>query len=306
MGPFHFRKRRTLGFPITLSVVLMTFNVMLMVSWIVLLAQLNSWGPLTIGTIIFALILVGLMVYLVITIKEVRLNQRQVNFVDSVTHELKSPIASLRLYLETLEMRELDPEKRAAFYRVMDSELTRLDSLINQLLEVGRLDAIGHHSEPEDISLGPLLERCAETARVHHKCADATVFRFDVEPAVVHARPMVLEMIFGNLLDNAIKYAATTPAVDVEVRVRKRNRVVTRICDNGEGVPHEMRNKIFKMFYRGGNELERTKKGTGLGLYIVRTLVHLLKGTISVKNRENGPGSVFEVDLPGRAETCES
>ena len=306
MAPFHFRKRRTLGLPITLSVVLMTFNVMLMVCWIVLLAQRDSWGWLTIGTVAFALILVGLMVYLVITIKEVRLNQRQVNFVDSVTHELKSPLASLRLYLETLELRELDAEQRISFYRVMESELARLDSLINQLLEVGRLDAIGHRFEPEDISLGPLLERCAETACAHHKCADKNVFRFDVEPAVIHARPMVLEMIFSNLLDNAIKYAAASPSVDVEVRVRKRDRVVTRICDNGAGVPHEMRKKIFKMFYRGGNELERTKKGTGLGLYIVRTLVHLLKGTVTVLDRQSGPGSVFEIDLPGRAESCES
>ncbi|MGE3316443.1 MAG: ATP-binding protein [Planctomycetaceae bacterium] len=306
MAPFNFRKRRNLSLPITLSVILMSLNVLLMVCWIVLLAQQNSWGALTIGTIVFALILAGLIVYMVITIKEVRLNQRQVNFVDSVTHELKSPLASLRLYLETLEMRELDAKQRESFYRVMESELLRLESLINQLLEVGRLDAIGHRSEPEDVSLLPLLERCAETARVHHKCADPHVFKFDVEPAVIRARPMVLEMIFGNLLDNALKYSAASPSVDVEVRVRKRDRVVTRISDNGVGVPPEMRKAIFKMFYRGGNELERTKKGTGLGLYIVRTLVLLLKGSIVVRDRDQGPGSVFEIELPGRAEVCES
>lgn len=305
-SPFHFRKGRRLSFPITLSVVLMSLNVLLMVCWIVLLAQQNSWGYLTIGTIIFALILAGLIVYMVITIKEVRLNQRQVNFVDSVTHELKSPIASLRLYLETLEMRELDAKQRESFYRVMESELFRLDTLINQLLEVGRLDAIGHRSEPEDVAIGPLLKRCAETACAHHKCAAANVFTFDVEPAVIRARPMILEMIFGNLLDNAIKYSAAVPSVDVEVRVRKRDRVITRISDNGTGVPPEMRKAIFRMFYRGGNELERTKKGTGLGLYIVRTLVHMLKGSVVVRDRDQGPGSVFEVELPGRAEACES
>jgi len=306
VATFHFRKRRALSLPIMLSVVLMTFNVMLMVCWIVLLAQLNSWGALTIGTIVFALILVGLSVYLVITIKEVRLNQRQVNFVDSVTHELKSPIASLKLYLETLEMRELDPQQRFSFYRVMETELARLDSLINQLLEVGRLDAIGHRSQPEDVPLGPLLKRCAQLACAHHQCAEDQVFKFDVEPAIIRARPMVLEMIFGNLLDNAIKYAAASPSVDVQVRVQRRDRVVTRICDNGRGVPPDMRKKIFKMFYRGGKELERTQKGTGLGLYIVRTLVHLLKGSVSVRDREGGTGSVFEVELPGRAEACES
>ena len=117
---------------------------------------------------------------------------------------------------------------------------------------------------------------------------------------------MVLEMIFGNLIDNAIKYGANEPTVEVQVRVGERGRVVTRICDNGDGIAPSQRKKIFKMFYRGGSELERTQKGTGLGLYIVRTLVHMLKGTVTVQNRVSGKGSVFEVNLPGRAELCES
>src|SRR5690606_18883847 len=124
----------------------------------------------------------------------------------------------------------------------------------------------------------------------------------DVEPSVVHARRLVLEMIFGNLLDNAIKYAGKVPAVEVRVRANGDGRVVTQIIDNGEGVPPHLRKKIFKIFYRGGNELERKQKGTGLGLYIVRTLVRILKGRITVLDREGESGSVFEVDLPGRAE----
>ena len=296
------RKRITLHLPITLIVILMTLNIALMVCWIVLLAQLNSWSALTIGTVFFALILVGLVVYLIYSIKAVRLHQRQVNFVDSVTHELKSPIASLRLYLETLEMRTLGEPQRIEFYRVMESELQRLDALINQLLEVGRLDAIGHETAPEEISLEPLLVRCAETVCAHHQRARPEVFRFDIEPATIHARRIVLEMIFGNLLDNAVKYSLPSPSIDVEVRVKDRVRVVTRICDNGDGIPADMRKKVFKIFYRGGDELHRRQKGTGLGLYIVRTLVQFLKGKVSVHEREGGPGSVFEVELPGRCE----
>src|ERR1700730_2894556 len=184
----------------------------------------------------------------------------------------------------------------------MEGELTRLNSLINQLLEVGRLDAIGHRYESVEVPLEPLLRQCAKSASAHHKREEGQVFTFDVEPAVVQARPMVLEMIFGNLIDNAIKYGANEPTVEVQVRVGERGRVVTRICDNGDGIPPRQRKKIFKMFYRGGNELERTQKGTGLGLYIVRTLVHMLKGTVTVQNRVAGKGSVFEVSLPGRAE----
>ncbi len=302
-GPF---RKRTLKLPITLSVLLMVVNVALMVCWIILLARAKEWAPLTIGTIVFALVLVGLSVYLFITIKEHRLNQRQANFVDSVTHELKSPIASLRLYLETLQMRNLTDEQRGEFYGVMDGELQRLDHLISQLLEVGRLDASGHQADPEDVALEPLIRRCARTACGHHECDEQTVFSYDVEPAVVHARPMLLEMIFGNILDNSIKYADDEPRVDVTVKVDDEKRVVVRIADNGEGVPAENRRKIFRIFYRGGSELERKRTGTGLGLYIVRTLVHLLKGEVSVHDRDGAAGSVFEVQLPGKTDPCES
>ncbi len=279
----------------------MGLNVVLMVCWIVLLSYMNEWGALTIGTVAFALILVVSGFYLFLTIKEVRLNQRQANFVDSVTHELKTPIASLRLYLDTLRMRHLDSRQQEEFYNVMDSELVRLDHLINQLLEVARLDAIGQEAEPEDIELEPLLRRCAEAACRHHKRQLADVFEFEIEPAVIHARRLPLEMIFGNLIDNAIKYGATEPRVGVSVHVTSRGRVVTRITDNGEGVPPLLRGKIFKIFYRGGSELERRQKGTGVGLYIVRTLVGLVKGKVRVLDHEPEPGSVFEVELPGRA-----
>lgn len=284
----------------------MSLNVVLMIFWIILLARQQEWGGLAIGTVGFSVILVGIAAYMVIAVKEIRLNQRQSNFVDSVTHELKSPIATLKLYLETMQLRQLEEDQRAQFYDVMEAELLRLDSLISQLLEVGRLDAIGHRSEPVDVPLEPLLRRCAKAASAHHKRDEKDVFTFEIEPAVVHARPIVLEMIFGNLLDNAIKYAAAEPAVAVEVKIATRGRIVARICDNGSGVPPGQRKKIFQMFYRGGNELERTQKGTGLGLYIVRTLVHLLKGTVTIRDREEGKGSVFEINLPGRSQACES
>lgn len=282
---------------------MMTLNTALMICWIVLLARIESWNALTIGTIVFALILVGMLFYMFLTVKEVRLNQRQSNFVDSVTHELKTPISALKLYLETLQIRQLTDEQRTDFYETMEHELQRLDHLISQLLEVGRLDAIGHQSAPEDISLERLLRRCAVSACAHHNKDHEQVVSFDVEPIVVHSRPVVLEMIFGNLLDNAIKYAGDPPIVSVQIRMKGTDRVTVRITDNGEGVPADLRRKVFQIFYRGGDELERRQKGTGLGLYISRTLTHILKGKISVHDRPEGSGSVFEVDLPGRPES---
>ncbi len=294
------RSRSTLRLPITLGVVLMTLNVTMLICWIVILAQAAGWGALIVGVVVFALILVGLSFYLFLMIKEVRLNQRQANFVDSVTHELKSPIASLKLYLETLEMRPVSEEQRAKFYRVMDQELERLDHLITQLLEVGRIDAIGEQSDPEDILVESMLRRCGAAACAHHKRDEAETISYDMQPAVLYARPLLTETIFRNLMDNAIKYAGDPAKVEVNVRVTDRGRVITRIADNGDGVPPELRKRIFGMFFRAGSELTRRQKGTGLGLYIVSNLVRQMKGRVSVHDRPGLSGSVFEVDLPGR------
>lgn len=291
------RKRRSFHLPIWTSVVLLTINITLLVVFIILS---NDVVPaLTTGTIAISLGLFGLAFYLFLTIKEIKLNRRQANFVDSVTHELKTPIASLKLYLETLQMRQLDENQQKEFFGVMGAELERLDRLINQLLEVGRLDAVAHLSEPEDVDLEQLLRHCAETACAHYQQDTDQTVSFDCEPVTIRARRMLLEMIFGNLLDNAIKYGAEQPRVDVEVQLLDRGRVLVRIGDNGSGVRADLRKKVFRLFFRAGNELQRSQKGTGLGLYIVRTLVHLLKGRVAVYDRSSGQGSIFEVELPG-------
>lgn len=301
----YFRRRRTLHLPVTLSVVLMVLNIVLMVFWIVLLARGTYYLALTFGTVLFSLSLVGLVVYLIVTVKEVRLNQRQANFVDSVTHELKSPIASLKLYLETLQMRTVSDEQRSKFYRFMMDDLNRLDRLINQLLEVGRLDAIATVTTEEDIPAEELLRECAAAACVHHHQPLDRV-TFDIQPAILRGGRLALEMVFRNLLDNALKYGGDDPQVEVQVRVVGKDKVVTRISDNGAGVPADIRTKVFGLFYRGGSELERKHSGTGLGLYIVYTLVRKMKGRVTIHSRGRLPGAVFKVELPGRAESCAS
>jgi two-component system, OmpR family, phosphate regulon sensor histidine kinase PhoR len=300
---FYFRKRSTLRLPLTLSVTLMVLNVALMICWIVLLAQRAWWTSLTVGVVAFTLILIGLSFWLVLTIKEIRLNNRQANFVDSVTHELKSPIAALKLYLETLTMRNLDDHRRQEFHSVMARELERLDQLISQLLEVGRLDAIGEHEHAEDVPLEPLLRRCAQTACTHHRVSIDQTVQFRCAPVALNARRIVLEMVFTNLLDNAVKYGGDPPHVEVDVEPSGTNRVRVRITNDGPGIPYEDRRKIFGIFYRGGSELQRRRKGTGLGLYIVSTLVRKMRGRVHVADRSDGkPGCEFEIDLPGRVE----
>lgn len=299
-------RRPRMRFPITLSVLLIVLNVALMVCWIVLLAMESYWSALAIGTVIFALILVGLVLWLVVSLKEISLGLRQANFVDSVTHELKTPIASLKLYLDTLQLRKLDEPKREEFYRVMEQDLDRLDGLINQLLQVGRLDALVTESQMEEIELEPLLRHCATAACHLHERPTETV-QIDVQPSIVRGVRLALEMVFGNLIDNAIKYGGPNPEVRIEAAGVGTGRIVTRVMDNGEGVPADLRKKIFSLFFRGGRELERTRSGTGLGLYIVHTLVKKMRGRISVHNHPGRTsGSCFEVELPGRSLPCAS
>ena len=281
--------------------VLASLNITLMVILIIQLAVEHLWLSLIVDSLALGISLFGISFYSFLTIKEIQLNRRQSNFVDSVTHELKTPIAALRLYLDTLIMRELAADDRREFYQTMETELERLDRLINQLLEVGRLDAIGSQTEPENVDLSALLEASAELACRHHKLKMSDVFTFDLMPLAIHSRRMLLEMVFGNLIDNAVKYGGEPPRVHVTSRTIGREKIVVRVKDCGVGVPEDQRNKIFRLFFRGNDELERTRSGTGLGLYIVRTLVGIMKGKVTVDDAPDGIGSVFEVTIPVRS-----
>ena len=220
-------------------------------------------GALTIGIVAFAALLIGLSFYLMLLLNERKLNQRQVNFLDSVTHELKSPIASLKLYLETLQLRALDAENRRHFYDVMNGELQRLDQLITQLLQVARLDAIGDDAGPEVIPLAPILMECADTVAAHHRCLFESTFEMKLGSVSIKAPRIVLELIFSNLIDNAVKYAGQPPRVSIHVTRLNNHRVAVRIEDNGLGIPRRDRRNIFRLFFRGGDELHRSRREQG-------------------------------------------
>jgi signal transduction histidine kinase len=239
--------------------------------------------------------------YLTLTIKAINLSQRQSNFIDSVTHELKSPIASLKLYLQTLGRRQVSAAEQEGFYKDMLEDVERLDQLINHLLDAARLEKDRVGPPPGDVRLDEVIRSCAAGVRLQYKI-DEHAIRLDLEPCIVRAVPVDLELIFRNLIDNAVKYADDDrPQVDVTLRAALDERVCARVIDNGHGIPLAKRHRIFGRFVRLGSELEREKPGTGLGLYIVRTMVSRLGGTIRVLDRDRGTGASFEVLLPGRA-----
>ncbi len=291
-------RRRSVGWPITLGVVMIVLLVLLLVGWIVL--SVGSWSLLAVGTTFLVLVLVGVVLYLTIAVQQISLNQRQSNFIDSVTHELKSPIASLKLYLQTLSRRSVTEEQQADFYRFMLDDLNRLDTLINHLLDAARLDQAPLDQEATDVRLDQVLETCVRTVCLRHQLPAETV-TLEAVPCVVRARPVDVEIVFRNLIDNAVKYSGPQAQVAVESWTNGRGAVTTRVSDNGPGIPAKLRRKIFGRFVRLGNELERSQSGTGLGLYIVRTLVSRMKGKVSVRGRGSQPGTIFEVELPGRA-----
>ncbi len=295
-------RRRSLGWPITLGVVMIILLIALTVGWILLAAAIRVntgafWTILTLGTTFLVLVLVGVVLYLLLSIKEINLNRRQANFIDSVTHELKSPIASLKLYLQTMRRHSLGEQERIEFTKFMLEDVERLDALITHLLEAARLEQQPVEDEAVDIDLSLLLRGCAEAACNRYGLPAETI-RLRLNTAIVRADHVDLEIVFRNLVDNALKYSGDNPQVEIDCSVDGLGMTVTRIADNGPGIPSKFRRKIFWRFYRIGSELERSQSGTGLGLYIVQTLVRRLRGQVNVTGRGSLPGTVFEVKLP--------
>jgi len=274
--------------------------VALIVGWILLSlnSPLNSpvyWALLSVGTLMFVLVLVGVVIYLTLTIKAINLTRRQSNFIDSVTHELKSPIASLKLYLQTMSMRQVSEQERDQFQKFMMEDVERLDGLISHLLDAGNIDS-RRRKLSDPIELAELIRGVGETVCLRYRVAPETI-DFNLSPCQVNAQRVDAVMIFRNLIDNAVKYAGSPPQVSVSLRSNAGNAVI-EISDNGEGIPKGLRQKVFGRFVRLGEELQRKKPGTGLGLYIVKTLVKRLGGKVKVLDRDRRSGTVFEVRIP--------
>jgi signal transduction histidine kinase len=298
--------RRSLRSPILLAVGMLSLLIVLTVGWVLLsvFGALSAdrmatlyWALLPIGSVFTALLSAGVVLYLILSVKAINLTRQQSNFIDAVTHELKSPLASMKLALQTLSRHHVAPEQQAEFFRFVLDDVERLDRLINQVLAAGRLESERVDGEAKDVDLPLLLKQCAVGVCESYRLPVETV-RFDCEPCLVHARPVDLDLVFRNLLDNAVKYGGNPPLVEVCLRRKPGDRVATTIADNGHGIPRPLRAKIFGRFVRLGQELERERPGTGLGLYIVRTIVRRLRGQVTVHDRVCQPGSVFEVVLP--------
>jgi signal transduction histidine kinase len=256
------------------------------------------WVILSTGTVLLIGVLAGVIAYLTLTVKAFKLNQRQSNFIDAVTHELKSPIASLKLYLQTMTRHSVDAQQQQDFHQFMLEDVERLDLLINHLLDAARIDRGGDVGDDELVRLDELLKQCGSSICVRYRLPEETV-TIACGEIQLRSRLIQLEILFRNLIDNAVKYSGAKPEVKIQVKLVGDQNVVVSIIDNGPGIPANQRRKIFGRFIRLGNELERSTPGTGLGLYLVRNVVKSLGGSIRLQDREMGTGTEFEVKLGG-------
>ena len=301
-------QRRSTGWPILLGVVLIGSILALGVGWVLvsIAAAFGSenaafyWVILGVGVALLVLLLIGVIVYLFLTVKAIALSQRQSNFIDSVTHELKSPLASLKLYLQTLNRRQVSVEQQADFHRFMLKDVERLDTLIDHLLDAAKTHR-RTRSDEQACELEPILRAACDGAAVRYGIDPARI-RIQPFPAGcvprVRGRSADLEIVFRNLVDNAVKYSMPDSRVEIEVEQQSGRHVVVRVIDNGPGIPPADRTQVFGRFVRLGNELERSTPGTGLGLYLVKSMVGQLRGRVTITGRGPERGTIMEVRLP--------
>lgn len=266
------------------------------------------WLLLSIGDVVLVLVFVALILFMVAIIRKERLVRRQNTFVDSVTHELKSPLASLQLALDTLELRDPPPEMRERFLKMMKDDVRRLSSFVETVLEAGRL---AHETGPlalEPVDVHAIAQDCVRRVSRQHGLPPGAITLDDrrsgdddaPERGPVRSDTRALETILVNLLDNAAKYsAAGDEAAPIRIRLeleRDDETLVMRVADEGIGIAPGRLGRVFERFYR--IEGERRVRGSGLGLYICKALVSRLGGRVWAESEGAGRGTTFSVRLP--------
>lgn len=245
------------------------------------------------GSTFFAVIIIGAVVVYSSFRRSVRLSRQQNNFMLSVTHELKSPIAAMKLNLQTLERHKLDEEKKNQLVARCIYEANRLNDLCNNMLIASQMEGRQYRSAKEKVDLSVLVEHALEDYMVRYpgRFEEGSIFR-----AELNGDRVLLNMAINNLLENAIKYTPDDKVISIQLTTAN-NIATLQVIDQGIGIPDKEKSKIFNKFYRVGNEETRKTKGTGLGLYLTSRIVQQHRGKISVKDNEP-QGSIFEISLP--------
>jgi len=303
------RARRPKWHYVAVGVGLIVVAVVLTVAWQILAFPASvpsAVGPARavayfFGSLLFLLLIAGLVLIVILLLREVRLNERQSNFVSAVTHELKTPVASLKLYLDTLEYRDIAPERRAEFYRTMRQDIERLNGTINTVLSAAKYTD-RPVVDPRPLDLARLARHAIDLTATRYQLPRDTIRCDGPASLMVAGDAQALETAVLNLLDNAVKYSKERVQVEVEVWGDADGQAHLRVRDHGIGISRTHLPFVFARFYRIGSEVRRSRTGTGLGLFIVRSIVKGHRGTISVDSPGPDRGATFTITLPALLE----
>jgi two-component system sensor histidine kinase SenX3 len=293
-------RRKSIAVFVVLGVGLASGALALNVGWIIV-----SWqnvGLLLVGLLVFPLVITGVVINTVFLVREIRRNEQHEAFINAMTHELKTPVASMRLYLQTLQNRQVDETRRQEFYGVMLEDSDRLLGTIEQVLRAGHLGAKRRRTSHHAVDLSTLVSEYVSLARTRHRLApDTLTYRTPTDDSgrrFVLGDEGELKAVVSNLVDNAIKYSGPHVRVDVELEQTDAATVTLRVRDHGIGILPSEQKRIFKRFYRTPGTMATRVNGTGLGLFIVRSVVAQHGGKVYAESGGPGQGSTFVVQLP--------
>jgi signal transduction histidine kinase len=290
-------RRRSVIFFTVFGIILVAIALTLNVSWIVL-----NWrtGVLAIlGVILFALIIAGMVLNTIFLVREIRRNEQHDSFLNAVTHELKTPVASIRLYLQTLQTRDLDPEKRREFYRIMLEDSDRLLHTIEQVLRAGSARSRFRREVRTQVNLGEVASECVNLARTRFHLDDQSLaYENHASAPVVLGNSEELKAAVWNLIDNAIKYSPAQIRVMVALDEPEEGRIAVRVSDRGIGISSTELKRIFRRFYRTPALGAVRTKGSGLGLFIVRSVARNHGGRAFAESAGAGHGATLTIMLP--------
>jgi signal transduction histidine kinase len=292
------RRQKAIGFFITLCVLLVGAAILLNIYWIVITEK--QIVDLLVGILLFALIIAGIIVYTVFLVMEIQRNEEHDSFINAVTHELKTPLASIRLYLDTLKARPVAEDQRQEFYDVMLADVERLRHTVDQVLKAGVVRERQRAAVRMPLDIGELARECVDLAVTRHHLQPGAIAleAHDGASLLVRGDAEELRTVITNLLDNAVKYSAGDVRVTVSLAAPAPDTIWVRVQDRGVGIPRKQLKRIFNRFYRVQARGIRQVKGTGLGLYIVRAIARAHGGRVFAQSEGEGRGATFTVELP--------
>ena len=293
-------RRGAIAFFLSLGLILVALAVALNVGWIIL-----NWREgvlLVFGIIFFALIIAGMVVNTIFLVREIRRNEQHDSFINAVTHELKTPVASIRLHLETLQRRRLPEPQKQEFYRLMLSDADRLTETVEQVLRAGRAGDKKAGREKVEVDFSKLVRECMDATRTRHRLTPENL-RYKERAGNgrdLHVRGSAddLRTAVFNVLDNAIKYSGEKVDVRVQLEAPDEKRVVLRVQDQGVGIPPDDVKRVFRRFYRVTHRSLAHVKGTGLGLFIVKAIAKKHGGKVFAESDGEGHGTTIVLELP--------